>query len=348
MADVEFIGVRRIARLALDAAIVLSDLEVIDAAHRSLDFPVGSMAFVCATMDIDNKGRPGSRFLSEICWHTYFLVDPLALKAAMGSDFAEFARGDLKPYTDDVLISEMHMCFLSFELALPLVSSPGSGSAASPLRCDPGSGRCSAFALARLGVHSAEEAAFALDRRMRWFPHGAGVFSDSWPLDVIKHVVIDAGWHFKKLVIEPTRTDRVDLRDTLRHGAFFMYGHVNRQFYRGKQLMVTSEDTSTDPRECEHSCAVIDNRFYEWNTDAGKFMGMSCDWLWLDDMNKPSSKGYFRDICSVYRVYRCSATDGCKGECFDPLTRPMPKPRKERARVGHRRSERGRAGPCGA
>ena len=96
MADVEFIGVRRIARLALDAAIVLSDLEVIDAAHRSLDFPVGSMAFVCATMDIDNKGRPGSRFLSEICWHTYFLVDPLALKAAMGSDFAEFARGDLK------------------------------------------------------------------------------------------------------------------------------------------------------------------------------------------------------------------------------------------------------------
>lgn len=187
-------------------------------------------------------------------------------------------------------------------------------------------------------VHTAEEASFKLDRRMLYFPRNCGIRGEAWPIEVIKNVVVDAGWHFKKLVIESTRTDRVDLRDTLCHGSFFVYGHVNRQFYRGKQLMRSSEDTSNDPRDWEHSCAVVDNRFYEWSAEQNRFIGKSCDWLWLEDNNKPNKKGYFRDICAVYRVYRCTVAGDCRGDCFDPLMRPMKKIRQ--ARVGHRRSSR--------
>ena len=207
-----------------------------------------------------------------------------------------------------------------------------------------GDGRCTAHALWRIGIDDFPSVINGLDNVMQQFPtigRTRAVFGQLWPLMVIQKYVVTSGWHFHKVPIEVTLSHHVHLEATLSSGSFFVYGHVNQSFYMGNRQMITSDDTSTDPKEWEHSVACVNGRFFEFNHDTKKMTSFSTQWLHLLPSNKPDpAKGYFHDITAVYRVFLCTAdsTEKCKGACWKP---DVPKKRVRAAHTGQsRRSAR--------
>lgn len=362
--------------VTVDAVMVLSrgsQVKLLDADWTEDDWPPDSYGFVGhgANEEMCNDGYPGADFLQKLKLDKWYLLSTDSLKSAIGEcafdALAAFRMVESveSPFgvSESVYTTEADGHFRGDALAhYTLVVSPGDAlsqsyaassgpvpaclldwaSALAPpgYEATPGSGKCSAYALQRIGIfESAEEACWHLDLQMSLFPNSNSVLGECWSIEVIQKTVVQHGWHFRKLVIEETCEDRVDLLHALGHGSFFMYGHVNRSFYKGGCKMDTSDDTSNDPKDWEHSCAVVGGRFFEFNAELQKMVPFSVKWLWLQTSNKPDpARGYFRDISAVYRVWRCSIGSDCKGRCCRPAA-----PRVRAARVGHRRSARASA-----
>ena len=156
--------------------------------------------------------------------------------------------------------------------------------------------------------------AASLPKLSQRVPSFVGVPGVSWPPEVVKRAVVNAGWHMEKLDLA-----KVDLREELQQGRYLLDGVLNDKFVQvvnGEEVtFFTDEEDKTTPANNQagwrHSIAVRDGRILE------KEFETSADWLWLGEGNRPDPlKGYLYKILIVYRLTKCVSRDpGCKGGC---------------------------------
>jgi hypothetical protein len=195
-------------------------------------------------------------------------------------------------------------------------------------------GKCTAYSLLHLGIFpDMETAVTALDAMAAQIlaKRRSEVFGDypedkvykkgeEWHLEVIKAVVVAKGFHFKKLDLS-----KVDLKEELASGSFFLDGVLNNTFIKGRRRFETDDDTSDpaqDEKRWRHAIAVKDGMVYE---QPGAFHGkpFTAKYLWIDDENRADlQRGYMRKILRVYRVSRCTSSEPCRGKCL-PLARRL-------------------------
>ena len=195
-----------------------------------------------------------------------------------------------------------------------------------------GDGGCTAVALVEIGVwHSKQAAVTALDAQIvnmheelqrrrgnTCEEREAGIRGEQWHDEAIQRAVKAQGWHFRKVVIDPTNIKSLDLRCTLNTGKYLMIGVTNNQWYKGNKkqpLKYPAEPANApavDSTGWVHSIAIVDGRMHDHSHDNA----LSCLWLRVDNQPKPD-KGYMRTIRKVWRVYRCThhLGTGCKGKC---------------------------------
>ena len=193
-------------------------------------------------------------------------------------------------------------------------------------------GKCAAKAAMLLGIFGdLEEAVRSMDaikdslsfHRNRYI----GLCSEA-----ITKAVIRAGCDVTKLVINPKRPDRVDLRTRLSKGWFLLDGTLNQDWYLHKSLFTNGAPDEVGPEHAphmwRHMIAVIDGTLLEYTTDHG-VARYSSRWLWIgeDGVTPDPRKGYMRHILKVYEV--TPRTQGARAR-FEEASRKA-KSRKRRS-----------------
>ena len=120
---------------------------------------------------------------------------------------------------------------------------------------------------------------------------------------------------WKRVTVEPSNKDHVDLREVLKTGSYIVDGILNQIWYNGEVAYINGETKKVkgkvvpnepgpagNEKAWRHAIAVKDGVVYEW-TGAG-VSEFSIEWLWLgeDGVTPNSKKGYMRHNLKVYRV----------------------------------------------
>lgn len=199
-----------------------------------------------------------------------------------------------------------------------------------------GDGGCTAKALVKLGIWmTLEDAVAALDAEITpvfagWVKNGrqcdetyAGIRGGQWHEEVIKKAVVDAGWHFQKVHIDPTHPKKVVLKDVFTKGSYFAIGVTNNLWYKpGKKKaepLKYPDEPADGPSSSDegwvHSIAVTDGRVCDEYIEHEPVVE-SLSSLWLGNDNRPDpNKGYMRSVRKVWRVFRCCQPGtSCKGK----------------------------------
>ena len=202
------------------------------------------------------------------------------------------------------------------------------------------SGGCDARSLFHIGVFVSEEAAkAALNAQIDVVHKSAnfkghprehvGVDNCEWHHDVVQKAVINAGWHWRKVqsfVRGAKELADVPLNKILKEGGtYFLDGYLNSQYHRTsgkkvKKVKITTEDTGARDR---HSTAVVN---YMVRDHPGFIVGgtMNAENLWLNERATPDrKKGFMSELCRVYKVWKCTKTAACKGECCMPPSKKV-------------------------
>ena len=127
--------------------------------------------------------------------------------------------------------------------------------------------------------------------------------------------MLNAGFDWKKVTVEPSNTEHVDLREVLKTGSFIVDGILNQTWCDDKDAYISGATKkvrgkvvpnepgpAANEKAWRHAIAVIDGVVHEWTGEGvSKF---SIEWLWLGDngVTPDSKKGYMRRILKVYRV----------------------------------------------
>ena len=127
--------------------------------------------------------------------------------------------------------------------------------------------------------------------------------------------MLNAGFDWKKVTVEPSNTEHVDLREVLKTGSFIVDGILNQTWYDDKDAYISGETKkvkgkvvpnepgpAVNEKDWRHAIAVKDGVVYEWTGDG--VSTFSIEWLWLgDDGVTPDPKtGYMRRTLKVYHV----------------------------------------------
>ena len=194
-----------------------------------------------------------------------------------------------------------------------------------------GDGGCTAAAMVNLGVWGTKaEAITCLNAQItpmhkelqrRWGEEceesEAGIRGEQWHEEAIKRALITQGYHFHTVVVNPAHAKVVDLRETLKDGAFFVIGVTNNCWYKGgkKQRLKYPQSPANAPaldqNSWAHSIAIVDGFMHD------HYVTEDISSLWLQSDNQPNpAKGYMRSIRKVWRVTRCENPNGvCRGAC---------------------------------
>ena len=214
-----------------------------------------------------------------------------------------------------------------------------------------GDGGCTAVALTTLGVWPSDvEAAVALDAQIaplheKWLRERgscdeseAGIRDEQWHEEAIWNAIIAAGWHVKRLALDPTKADR--LKTELAHGRYLVFGVTNNRWCKRVKGTVRLQplkypDWSADaPRlssvDWHHSVAIVDGQLRDHATT----MPLTSEHpLWLRADNQPDrDKGWLRSIRKVWRIYPCTRPgSSCRGGCArkraqEPAAKPVAVP----------------------
>ena len=140
----------------------------------------------------------------------------------------------------------------------------------------------------------------------------AGVNGETWHARVVDKAAWQAGFHMPKLIISPTRADKVDLRDVLQDGTYAVEGVLNKVWYHGKKMVdvwgAGVDGPDKTPKDWKHVVCVKDGKVLDWEHDdngtrhadgGAKPLAV----LWLRAGNQVNvEKGYFRSILKVYEI----------------------------------------------
>lgn len=189
-----------------------------------------------------------------------------------------------------------------------------------------GGGGCMAHALAELGVFESMEQAKATLNALIDIKHAqlrrhdpdcpralAGVEDDAWHPSLVADVVKARGFHFKKL----TPQQHTNLAAVLSRGGSFVVDGVLNKYYKGSDghMLTSDPDDPThparQPEQWRHAIPVVNGVIRE---QAEQEIPVTCLHLGFD--GRPNLRhGYMREICKVYKVYKCTGSEGCRGEC---------------------------------
>ena len=197
-------------------------------------------------------------------------------------------------------------------------------------------GGCSAIALTHIGVFDTVDLAKEKLNAMMKHPED-GIPNEEWHVETIKRAICKAGWHFKKLKINPGNTRCVDLTKEFQQGSYFCIGISNNFWHnendkpqRLKFPDYSDQHPAKKPREWMHAIAIKNSYVYDSSTTKRTKLGS----LWIDENNNQPDKdrGIMRSFNKVWRVYKCKCVDKqnkeCKGECrnFSPALLNEEKP----------------------
>ena len=99
-----------------------------------------------------------------------------------------------------------------------------------------------------------------------------------------------AGFDWKKVTVEPSNTEHVDLREVLKTGSYIVDGILNQTWYHDKDAYISGETKkvkgkvvpnepgpAANEKAWRHAIAVKDGVVHEWTGDGvSKF---SIEWL---------------------------------------------------------------------
>ena len=155
-----------------------------------------------------------------------------------------------------------------------------------------------------------------------------GVENQIWHKEVVQRAVIDAGYHFFKVQIDPTHPEQANLRKEFKTGSFLVEGLLNpRWLPAGKKADKSTNWIERYPDEAGpvesnpldswwHMTGVKNGKILDWEFAAnGDRLDCSADCFWLRDNSTPDpNKGYMRSFRRVYRIEKCTKAKGnCSG-----------------------------------
>ena len=153
-----------------------------------------------------------------------------------------------------------------------------------------------------------------------------GVNDKIWHKDAVKRAIIDAGYHFTKVAIDPS-IPHADLRQDFKKGKYIVDGQQNGKFMKtvGKKTRWIDRwpnESPPDPNDTDsnhpdwHMIGIENGKILDWEfAGDGTRLDCSIACLWLRPDSTPHpTKGYFRRFRSVYRVTECTMAAGeCAG-----------------------------------
>ena len=155
----------------------------------------------------------------------------------------------------------------------------------------------------------------------------AGVDNEIWHYDCVKRAVIDQGYHFLRLKIDPTDPEQVNLsKEFSSGGSYLVDGLVNSKFKKSKNgkkgAWEKRYDDEPDPANADdwhmvgvQNRKILDHEFAE-NGDGLNDFPVDCFWLRSNSTPHPTH-GYFRCIRRVYRVPKCTKAEGHCAVCAE-------------------------------
>ena len=201
----------------------------------------------------------------------------------------------------------------------PCEGAPESDATASDeAAADTGGGGCVAHALFELGVF--DSVAIAMQRLNFAASRLAGkhlslryVADDWWPHEAIAKAVKSERWHMSKIKLGSERLD-LAAQFARRSCGHLVDGVLNNEWQDDEGVLVNDATyegapPSVDRAAWRHAVAVQGGVILEQHEQR-----ILVKWLWLDGNKPDKHRGYLREILKVYKIWRCTSVDGCRGK----------------------------------
>ena len=121
-----------------------------------------------------------------------------------------------------------------------------------------------------------------------------------------------------KLKINKHQSECVNLRELFEaDGMFLLDGTLNQVWYQDDEERISGQTRVTEdgvvvpdepspavlPRAWRHLVAIKNGFILEYTMDGIQKLNVNCLWIKADGVTADLSKGYFREILKVYRVF---------------------------------------------